>query len=274
MIYATTSMKEVIARVARNTRLTDASFLTDMPEWIPEAMGYMKTKMTLEKVWKDLRIQYHRAKLPCGIQSVSAIQYGCHRLRYYNGARAAGSAERWNGDAASVYPGIPLEGTTIFGTHLVKRPAVDDGVEVAFYETSLERVSCLSEGEHWYYTENGSISTSFSDGIIRVHYRRLPLDGEGYPMIPDDELYKEALYYYVLAKMIIAGYETKAISEREAMLRFEDYAARAMSRIRYPSVDQAEEQVRNLSRLILPENMWENFGHVPSEPFYNDTDDL
>lgn len=260
MIYTSTSIEEVLARVTRNTRLQDSTYLADMVEWIPEAMGYMKTKFVLAPRWKDLTIKYHKSRLPCGFSSLRAVQYGGCRLPWYNGSRTADSLSTGNYPATSVYPGIPLEGTTTFGTHLVKRGAEDDGIPVSYYETDLQKVNSFSfHEEHWYYTELDYINTSMCDACVRIHYMGIPLDEKGLPLIPDEENYKEALYYYVRAKMIGAGYEDRQFSEQTCMDRYEKYAERAKSRITYPSVDQQQAKYETLTRLILPVDYWASF---------------
>jgi len=49
-------MFEVIARVIGNTRVQDAGYLKDMEEWIPEAMGYMRTKYVTGLTFQDVHI--------------------------------------------------------------------------------------------------------------------------------------------------------------------------------------------------------------------------
>ena len=265
MIYTTTSIEEVIARVIRNTRLQDPSYLVDMNEWIPEAMRYMRTWVALRKKWEDIKITFHKGRMPCGLISLRAVQYEHSRLPYFNGARAA-DATRTPVNSASVYPGIPLEGTTAFGTHLVKRAATDNGEAVEYYETELDKLDSLSvNGEHWYYTETDYFNTSFECGWIRAHFMALPTDNNGLPLIPDEENYKEALYWYSRAKIIGAGHPDKVFSEQTCMDRFEKYAERAMSRITYPSVDEMEGKIARMTRFIMPQDYWSTFFNPMSE---------
>jgi len=258
MIYQSTSMFEVIARVIRNTRVQDAGYLKDMEEWIPEAMGYMRTKYVTGLTFQDVHIAYHKGKLPCDALSVSAVQHGHGRLPLYSGDVAANGFGSPVG-ADSVYPGIPVYGQQAFGTHLVKRPAVDRGVDVSFYETDIKALCCLPCCEGWYYTELGFINTSFESGCVRVHYRGIPKDEQGLPLIPDEENYKQALYWYCRAMMIGAGFEDKVLSEQVCMQRFEEYAGRAMSRITYPSTDEMDAKVERLYRFVLPINYWSSY---------------
>lgn len=270
MIYNSTSMIEVLGRVVRNTRLQDTSFLNDMREWIPEAMGYMKTRFQLKKQFKDVRINYYRAQMPCGLSILSAVQYGNKRLRWYNSPRRPEAMNISDPNAVSVYPGIAQDDTVVFGTHLVKREATDEGVPVSFYQTNLEPLETMGfHEEHWYFTEMGSITSSIKDGWVRIHFTGIALDDAGLPLIPDEENYKEALYYYCRAKMIGAGYEDKAFTEDKCMARYEEHARRARSRITYPSIDQMEARVNNMTRLIFPEDYWHSFYDPRQETVYN-----
>lgn len=271
MIYQTTSVQEVIARVIRNTRLQDGSYLVDMNEWIPEAMGYMKTKVAMVGRYQDIVIKYHKGRLPCGCNTLNAIQYGNCRLSYFRGAKTADSqlCPPITESADSVYPGIPVDGVTTFGSHIVKRGAEDDGITVSYYETNLAVVNDMPfHGEHWYYTELDHINTSFESGTIRTFFMSIPLDDDGMPMIPDDELYKEALYWYVRSKMIGAGFTDKQFTEQTCYDRFQSYAEKAMSRIRYPSVDQQAGKVARMTRLVMPVDYWSSFFNPMSESNY------
>ena len=115
----------------------------------------------------------------------------------------------------------------------------------------------------WYSTELDWLTTSIRDGVLRLHYYSMPVDEEGLPLIPDNENYKEALYCYVRAKMIGAGYQDPLYKDdRDLMQRFETYGRRAINEITYPTPDQKEQQVRTQVRLIPPTNYWENFFRV------------
>lgn len=45
--------------------------------------------------------------------------------------------------------------------------------------------------------EFDTITTGFSEGYINVKYLALPVDEEGFPLIPDDISYYEAIYWYI-----------------------------------------------------------------------------
>jgi hypothetical protein len=125
---------------------------------------------------------------------------------------------------------------------------------------TLEQVKCCDiHPSEYYQIEMDYINTSIRDGEVRIHYLSQPLDKDGFPLIPDNENYKEALYYYVRAKMIGCGYKDTVYSERELMERYEMYAARAMGQIKYPSTDIVQSRIDAMVRFIPPQNYWENY---------------
>jgi hypothetical protein len=114
----------------------------------------------------------------------------------------------------------------------------------------------------FYTLDMGYITTSFCDGTVVVHYKAIPTDSDGLPLIPDNENYKQALYWYVRAMMIGSGFKDPVFDEKEMMQRFEAYAARAINEVSYPSPDQKEQQLKLHVRFIPPANYWENFFRV------------
>jgi len=358
MIYKSTSIKEVIGRVIRNTKLQDSSFIQDMNEWVPEAMGYMRTRFTLSPQWKDITVDYHKAKLPCGLKTLSAVAYKGTRMRYNGGIPVYGikkdykdasqfvsqptskvlsetiskklftadttagtiwamdnmltSSGRiaipyllntstaavdaiglstllnslgygtfvvtWNGSTLSInleddgtITGIEYHQVTLDAPILLMQ--VTNNMSIATqYETndlntikSLEQCECLPIGVHTYYTELDYLNTSLCDGTVRVFYKALPTDEDGFPLIPDNEDYKEALYWYVRGKMIGTGYEDTVFKYADCEARYEKHAVRAIGQIRYPSVDQMETKLEISTRLILPENYFETFFSNPGK---------
>lgn len=249
MIYTSTSIKEVIGRVIRNTRLQDSTYINDMREWIPEAMEIMKTRTTLSPVWKDVKIEFHKGKMPCGLRVLNAVVYcGC-RMRHYNGTMRATvppTAREKSGDSV-FFTDPTVSRETVNGNTVLSPNILSDTLLLPEHES------------HTYYTELDWINTSFSDGWVRLFYKSIPLDDEGFPLVPDNESYKQAIYWYSRAMMIGAGFQDRVYREDVCMQRFEIYAERAISQISYPSVDQVETWMTNSTRLIMPDNMFESF---------------
>jgi len=274
MVYDTSSMAEVVGRIVRKTRVQDSSFLVDMEEWIPEAMALMRTKANLKQAWEDIQISFHMGKMPCGLYQISGVEWNGHRLKYNIGTRTFNSPAR----RSSPGSGAKLSGVTPFITIPYARETPDgdgliyDSTAIKLpYCISIEQCNCLPVCEQWYRTEPGYIQTSFPDGCVRLHYSTIGLDDNGFPLIPDNEDYKEAIYWYVRAQMIGAGWEDPVHSFDYCSRKFDLHAARAKGQISYPSTDQMEMRVNTLTRFIPPANYFESFYTTNhSEPFYGD----
>lgn len=264
MIYKSCSINEVIARIIRNTRIQDTSYIQDMIEWIPEAMGYMRTKMELKYEYEDVNIEFHKGKLPCGLISIQAVEWNGCRLPTSNTVKhyATGSVPRSN------------DSLDLFMSAIHRQDQTDyTGPGNYIWKSDLESImSCDLHSSAYYQVEMDYINTSMCDTRVRIHYLSMPMDSNGLPLIPDNENYKEALYYYVRAKMIGTGYKDIAFNEIDLMQRFEMYAARAMGQIRYPSTDMMENRITTLTRFIPPAYYWDNFFNTgENEPIYNNS---
>lgn len=111
----------------------------------------------------------------------------------------------------------------------------------------------------WYDVIPGGLQTSICDGTIEIHYLALPMDDEEFPLIPDDEDYKQAIYWYVRFMMIGAGYEDKVFTAIQCNDKFELHAARAKGKIRYPSVEMMTDRIPSITR-YLPASFNRFFG--------------
>jgi hypothetical protein len=264
MIYQSTSIKEVIARVIRNTRLQDSSYITDMGEWIPEAMGILKTKWVLVPRYQDVNIYFHKGALPCDLDYITAVEWQGQRVQRMNGARMAevvrGQITSDSGpEDISVFASDPDTVESPNGNLMFTSDAVPF---CSLTDTDCNQLPCATD--LWYDVELGHITMSFKDGMVRVHYRGLPLDEEGFPLIPDNEEYKQALYWYCRAQMIGAGYKDTVFSYAHCEAQFDKYVAKAKGRIKYPSPDQMQSRINTLNRLVFDDSYFSRFFHSPN----------
>jgi hypothetical protein len=271
MNFPLTSINEVRARLISATGTQDNEYVIAMEEWIPEAMSLMRTKFTLISMWKDVKISFHKGQLPCDLRIIKAVEWNGFRFREGNSVRSV--------DA----PPMPYEainagmrGTTNgFETipWIVETPPKDNPQENShyFWNDLVSTNKCNSlelHGEHWYQQEGFYITTSLKEGTIRVHYRAIPVDADGFPLIPDNGHYKKAIEYYVIGCMIGRGFKHPALSYQEIMNPgglWDVFSAKAMGEIRYPTVASREYVHNNLTRLIKDESYFDAFFSTPHE---------
>jgi hypothetical protein len=270
MIYKSCSIEEVIARIIRNTRISDASFIIDMNEWIPEAMGMMKTQYQYSPAFKDIEINFHKGKLPCDLVSLLAVEYEGCRLNYSSTVKHYKTGPAINKEVPTV-PVFVSETVAQSHTYTEEETPETKGNPVTHnnivWKASVEGLKAalaLPLSSHWYQTEMDWLNTSICDGTVRLYYYAIPVDDNGLPLIPDNEDYKQALYYYVRAMMVGAGYDDKTFKYEQLLQHFELHAARAIGQIRYPSLDMKEQQIKTQVRFIPPANYSENYFSVAS----------
>ena len=270
MIYKSCSIEEVIARIIRNTRIFDPSFIIDMNEWIPEAMGMMKTQYQYSPAFMDISVNFHKGKLPCDLVSLQAVEYGGCRLNYSSTVKhyKTGPAVGKEQPIVPVFTSEAMAQVSSYvETNIIEGRPVQTPYNNIVWRSTLETLAAacsLPLSSHWYQTEMDWLNTSICDGDVRLHYYAIPVDENGLPLIPDNEDYKQALYYYVRAMMIGAGYDDKIFKYEQLMQHFETHAARAIGQIRYPSLDMKHQQIKTQVRFIPPENYWENYFSVQS----------
>jgi hypothetical protein len=270
MIYQTVSMQEVIARVVRNTGVQDSKFILPLDEWIPEAMGIMNLRQAVEKTYEDIEVHFHKAKMPCDLHSIEAVEWNGQNLLPSNSKRVVGAATRSFGNkqviqTTDVFKSVP---TTYQVKHTTSSPGtIFDGTAVPYFcsQSSANCGTLKPCRDSWYQVEvPGYITTSFKKGWIRVHYKCVPTDEEGLPMIPDNENFKQALYWYCRGMMIGLGWDDPVYKNNiEALLgekgKFETSAGRAVAEITYPTDGELELAVRNSNRLIKDEGYFNRF---------------
>jgi hypothetical protein len=281
-VYTSCSISTVIGNVIRRTRVQDTSYILDCNEWIPEAMGYMRTKVEQQSAWIDSMVNFHMCPMPIAtirIDSVIGLKWGGnqwhehgHRL-YENssGSRPASAPKHFHN-----HSNAQLGSTNGFLTvPEARETGSGDSSGIIYQSTAIPLVSnmdCHHNFEHqWYKVELDQLLVSFPDGPIRIYYTRLPLDENNIPLIPDNEFYKTALYWHVRRCMVGAGWKDPAYNVEYLDRQFELYAARAINQIRYPSVASMEMKVNALQRLWMPKDYFEKqFEITHSERYYGD----
>ena len=108
-----------------------------------------------------------------------------------------------------------------------------------------------------YTIERGVIKTSFEKGKVIVSYKGLPLDCDGYPLIPNNIKVKQAVYYYILYQHLAPLYDIGKITDK-AFGRIEQnynwYIGAAQSATQLASMDHAEVMLNSINRLLINDN--------------------
>lgn len=102
-------------------------------------------------------------------------------------------------------------------------------------------------------TQNMIIFTTFKDGKVEIVYRAVPVDEEGYPMIMDNEKYKNALELYIKKDRFTKYFDNGKLHQSILQNVQQEYAWAAgqlQSELKTPSISQWENISQAHNKLI------------------------
>lgn len=258
--YDWISSAEIVGRVLRRTGCKDTSIIPDMVEWLAEAMQILQMTLTLKPSYEEnVRVRFHKAARICGLREVWAIEYCGYRLPLYNGIRdprVNHNPTCWSDSMEAIFVSSVTKENTPSGNFL--------------YTSQLDKIMDLPwHSHHWYKMEGTQILTSFKDGHITPYFGGVPVDREGYWMILDEGNLKEALTWFLRARMAGRGYVygKPPMGEEACDAKFETWTGRAKAEITMPSVEKIEAELDVLRTLVPNFRYYESFFNAGSQRF-------
>ena len=97
--------------------------------------------------------------------------------------------------------------------------------------------------ERAFKTQGSVIFTTFKKGKVEIVYRAIPTDEEGYPLIMDDERYKEALEFYIKKERFTRFFEMGQIALNVLQHAEQEYCwavAKLHTALKMPSLSEWE----------------------------------
>ncbi len=209
MIYKTTSIGVVIAKIYRDFKPNNSSWIADAYEMIGEAIIDIGKNMGFEDVktpiGQPLTVSNHRLEYPCAMEALYGVEF---RL-----------------SSAVNFQKLML------------------GADVSGYGISCDdpaQSNLLQSAFQYYQTNVNYMVTSFTSGQVLLHYKRMPLDKNNLPLILDSVRYREALVWYVVSRMLLGGtivHPDPKINFEFADNRWETFKAKAQNEYNAPSID-------------------------------------
>lgn len=268
MIYNLVSSKEIVSKVITDLRLQEEDYnVTDMIEYIGEALESIgafrqfNVKVTGKENEPLMSVSNFQAKLPEDLVKPVFIQYS----KTVNGPFIP---IKWNtnpimfrGEETNTYNTDEVEGDNyvIYFTMDLLSITYQDAVTLLntdpIFAAKINAI--ITAEECWkgvvseedpealtikYTINNSYIKLNTATGFIRMAYLARPLDEDNYPMIPDLQSFRDALYWYVVMKIY--------------------YPKWALGRIRDRVYDHAESKWRFFSKQSYAEGMMPDLGQL------------
>lgn len=200
MIYKTCSINKIIAQVYRDFKPSNSGWIDDCVEWIADAVEIIGSWQGYSEQFVELKACDYRVKIPCEAEMILAIVYKGRRL-----AR--------NGGITHKNPNFKIS----------------------------PLVMTIPNGDATYSLNPNYIHTPFAkDATITVYYLGLEVDCDGFPYIIDDAIYREALTWYVMMKMLGRGFKHQVFQYKDCMQKWETIYPKAQNRVKMPDIDGME----------------------------------
>lgn len=254
-------------------------YFDSMLEWLPEGIRQLETKYQLitkstgnandegEPQNQDaIYTRNHVALLPKDLVELLAVEdcFG-NRVRYGSDITdTTNQTNRFATGQGGQFGARPTNFQVDVLDHMGTDPDEDGPASsVPFDGSDLKAID--SPQLTWYYKIQGPyIQTSEECMFVKLHYKGLQLDSDGYLMVPDVEEYKSALTYYVLRQLIGAGFKHPVWNGPPGWNhfdnQFEKMAGRALGIIKYPTLDRMETLRTGFAeRLVPPRHFYADF---------------
>lgn len=233
------SIHRIIENVANNFKFKGDFDWQDAAEWIASLLALLEVPASLDQKITDgnlslghpkpIQIVDGRGKLPCDMYKI--VQASANLTP--------------NADCNDIQL-IPMRWST-------------DTFHMRFHcdDTDYRCESGLT------YTLNKNyIFTSFNTGEVYLSYLGIPIDDEGYPMIPDHESWIKACEFEVLYRLAMRAYLNDELTQDKFALIERDrdwYTAQAVNATKVMSLDQWESFQNQVLRSIPKINFHSGF---------------
>ena len=224
MITKLTSVKSVIAKIIADLDIKEEELrISDVIEWIGESIEKIGAVTQFEKKVTTIPICNHQAKLPCCLHQLHQVAYSFNECGpWFPMRKATGSFAVWGDDVTccnnskyahdDVIVNLVIDmignidktkALELLNTNQNLRTIVTNLVNSKNYNADSTSWSTANPSLGLQYSVKPEyIMTNIRDGYLKISYSALPTDEEGYVLVPDLASYKEAIYWYVLMKMM------------------------------------------------------------------------
>lgn len=277
MVYKYVSSKRVISKVLTDLDLGEENIRTaDLLEWIGESLlkigGFPQfiIRTTGREDLPVLEISNYQSELPYDFHSLIQVSYSTsadgpfYPMRYATGSydynpEVNDSTDTNVEDITSTSNLVTLcmqLYNLSYADALVKINTEENtrGILNSLLQSSSTDITDSTNTTDYTYTiRGGYIKTNQSTGYLQLSYQAIPTDLEGYPLIPDNESYIEALYWYCVMKLYYPKWVTGTIRDAvyyDARRSWNYYRKQAYGESMMPDKGQLESIKNTWLRLI------------------------
>lgn len=253
------SIKEIIFKVYRDTGIQDELNWSDMVEIATECLEQIYYPSSFQKKVlghisdPNLNVTNYRFKIPCDLVHLTALT-----IDGYRALPATNSFHQLMDGSCC--------GVDEFVSQLSEGTFVD-----GFGNIFAAGISSYPSGPITYELNNDWITLNVKEGKVCIAYLAFPVDCDGFPLIPDDVSFKEAISRAIIVRLDYIRWRQNPSDNGLRSLHEHSeqqycwYVAQAKAVSKMPSVDQMENMKNMLLRLKPNINAWvSNFNTLNS----------
>ena len=130
------------------------------------------------------------------------------------------------------------------------------------YERGKKTIGHISQpDELTFKVQNHIIYTSFEEGEVKINYKAIPVDENGFPLILDNNVYTKALELYIKKEVFGIKFDKGEISDKviqHTEQQYAWYAGKLQSEFTIPSESEMESICRSWTTLIQRNTDFDN----------------
>lgn len=274
MVTKLISSQTIISKLISDLNISEEALrVSDIQEWIGEAalkiggIDQMLTKVSGLNGDPILEINCHQAKLPCDLHRLHTVAYSFHECGPWVPMRTStGTLHSWGCqcggagcekcDSPRIIQDKYLAQTWMYmnrSNHMTPTQALEDLNRNEELRKGLTRLINTRDNRfpRWgdklnfsrdpqYFVKPGYIVTNAPEGYLKISYSAVPRDEFGYVMIPEDESYIEAIYWYVVLKMKFPEWLRGEIDQTRydtIQRKWNYYRKQAYGNLKMPNID-------------------------------------
>jgi len=216
MVYDYVSSKSIIAKTFRDLKIQRNDWIKDAVEWIGEALQAINAAPQFEDKSRIVRTKSHKAPLPKDLYRLREVRYGKGTFN----ESSKPTRDQFN---------IVLQ----YG---------DSSNHPALVEEDSSTYKGSDHTQETFLLDGNYIKTSFEEDWILITYLGFSLDNDNFPMVPDNYSYKQALYWYIVMKLMEGGKEHPAgLGWGDAEQRWLKYCTQARNQANMPDESKYEQ---------------------------------
>ena len=284
MIYKTVSVQRVIAKVFTDLNLSeDTHRLSDFIEWAGEALEKIGAfpSFTSKVAGKDdaplLVVSNYQTQLPYDFHKMIQVSYATsasgpfYPMRYATGSFDFGSTLTTSSTVDDIVQ--PESALVTLAMSLYDLSYADALAKINSEAAtkallngmlnSMEATTASNGGTSFtdttfdvtYLITPNYIKTNVETGYIMLAYQAIPTDADGYPLIPDNQSFIEAIYWYINMKLMYPEWKAGTVRDGvyfDARRSWNYYSKQAYGEALMPNKDQME-SIKNTWLRLVPE---------------------